>query len=199
MLKWIYINKHHPNPFICKLVQWIHTYVNMKQISWVKVHQSWTPCKVMQWIGFAPGSKCFVCPYFTLLSWCRLWRTDPALCQWNRATAARPPSTPQTTPSSPPPPPWKRWMNAGTASSRKDSTSASSYILHSVDLRVLICKSLPSLLFPCLRCSHILLELMETERDYVRDLGLVVEVSWCFINSGSAYLLYTHYCTFTVL
>ena len=35
-------------------------------------------------------------------------------------------------------------------------------------------------LFPCLCCSHILLELIETERDYVRDLGLVVEVSWCF-------------------
>lgn len=27
-------------------------------------------------------------------------------------------------------------------------------------------------------CSYVLLELVETERDYVRDLGLVVEVSW---------------------
>lgn len=26
-------------------------------------------------------------------------------------------------------------------------------------------------------CSYVLLELVETERDYVRDLGLVVEVS----------------------
>ena len=31
---------------------------------------------------------------------------------------------------------------------------------------------------PCLvYCSYVLLELVETERDYVRDLGLVVEVS----------------------
>lgn len=34
----------------------------------------------------------------------------------------------------------------------------------------------------CLCCSYILLELVETEREYVRDLGLVVEVSCCFIS-----------------
>lgn len=28
-------------------------------------------------------------------------------------------------------------------------------------------------------CSYVLQELVETERDYVRDLGYVVEV-WCF-------------------
>ena len=34
----------------------------------------------------------------------------------------------------------------------------------------------------CFCCrSYILLELVETERDYVRDLGLVVEVSVCLL------------------
>lgn len=76
--------------------------------------------------------------HYTFL-WCRrLWRTGPALCQWSRETAALPPSTPLTTPSSPPPPPLKRWTNAGPASSRRDSTSGSSYLLHIDLLRVFI-------------------------------------------------------------
>lgn len=38
-------------------------------------------------------------------------------------------------------------------------------------------------------CSYILVELVETERDYVRDLGLVVEVSQHFIRAGTDYLI----------
>lgn len=112
----------------------------------------------------------------SFFSWFRLWRTDQALCQWSKETAALPPSTPLTTPSSPPPPPWKRWTNAGQASSRKDSMCSSMYILYGSFGSFRISKF--AVCFPFfLCCSYILLELVETERDYVRDLGLVVEVS----------------------
>uniref|UniRef100_A0A4W6FNL1 Trio Rho guanine nucleotide exchange factor a n=1 Tax=Lates calcarifer TaxID=8187 RepID=A0A4W6FNL1_LATCA len=93
---------------------------------------------------------------------------------WSKETAALPPSTPLTTPSSPPPPPWKRWTNAGQASSRKDSMCSSMYILYGSFGSFRISKF--AVCFPFfLCCSYILLELVETERDYVRDLGLVVE------------------------
>lgn len=54
----------------------------------------------------------------------RRWRTGPARCQWNRATAARPPSTPPTTPCSPLHLPWRSWTSAGPACWRNDSESS---------------------------------------------------------------------------
>lgn len=119
---------------------------------------------------------CHVCVWFTLcVPRCRLWRTGPARCQWNRETAAPPPSIPLTTLSSPPRLPWRRWMNAGPACWRKDSES---------NRNTRLVDELPLFFFGFLiyfpHCSYILLELVETERNYVRDLGLVVEVSWNF-------------------
>lgn len=50
-----------------------------------------------------------------------LWRIVPALCRWNKATAALRPSTRLTTPSSRPPRPSMTWMSESLASSRGDS------------------------------------------------------------------------------
>lgn len=48
---------------------------------------------------------------------------------------------------------------------------------------------------PFLCYSCVLLELVETERDYVRDLGLVVEVRWSFTSS----LIWFECCRINVL
>lgn len=141
-----------------------------------KERQWSTFCFFKMLCGGSGASSHAVCAWWP---WLRLWRTGPARCQWNRATAAPPPSTRQTTPCSPPRLLWRSWTSAGPACWRKDSESSPPGTKRLLLLLLLFCLFVQTQLvwIHVVCCSYILLELVETERDYVRDLGLVVEVS----------------------
>ena len=120
------------------------------------------------------------------------WRTVPVLYRWSRATAAPHLSTPLTTHSSPPPHPSTRWTSANLAFSREGSESKASclvsFLINKIRSRRVFVWNIAfvhhgralqlswTVVMSVFCLSYVLLELVETERDYVRDLGSVVEV-----------------------